>query len=439
MTGFIFAAAAIVVVALLLLMLPRRYVQTSHAAITASIYRDQLAELDRDLASGQLAEADYQTARAEVQRRLLEDIAQDDAASRSTMSVHSGRSTRIALLIALPVLGAGLYAWLGNPAALDPAQRGQFTHQDIERIVSDLAAKMEQRPDDLKGWAMLAQSYIMMGRSEEAERAVSRLAAGLEKKPEDLQGRAMLAQLYETMGRYEEAERTYEKAWSLVEKEPQLLTSYAALLVVRTGTFAGRPEKLINRALILDPDNALALWLAGTAAFDRGDYASAIAHWQRAQQQVPPESEDSQRLASSIEEAQQRQMSDDPKVKATPEIQAATSAAGVRGRVELTFALKDTSPDDTVFIIIKEAGGPAMPLAIKSMRVADLPADFSFSNANDALVSSRPLSSAKSLQIEARVSKRGDVKQQSGDLISDTVMAKPGAKNVRLVIDKVLK
>lgn len=403
MTTFLIAAALILAVSLFLLARPWWQRKAADAAsrrqLNATIYRDQLAELERDRASGQLAEADYQTARAEIQRRLLEDAAQDD--TLLVAPAHPKR-TLIALLVALPLLGAGGYAWLGTPAALDQMQRRDFSQQDIDRMVANLEAKLANEPDNFPGWAMLARSYKVMRRMAEAERA-------------------------------------YEKAWPLVEQDPQLLADYADLLASKSGDLSGRPEQLINKALALDPNHMQSLWLAGTAAFNRADYAAAVKHWQRAQRQLPPDSEDAQMLANIVEEARQKMGAR----KGAPLAQAAQATAaaapGIRGRVELAAALKaKAAPADTVFIAAKEAGGPPMPLAAKRVRVADLPMDFSLDDA-DSLMPSRPLSSVKSVQVEARVSKSGNAMSQPGDLKGSVGPVKPGTKGLKLVIDKVVQ
>ena len=101
--------------------------------------------------------------------------------------------------------------------------------------------------------------------------------------------------------------RAFEKAGPFVEQDPQLLADYADLLASKTGgSLDGRPEQLIAKALKLDPDHMQSLWLAGTAAFNRQDYAKAVEHWQRAQRQLPPDSEDAQMLANIIAEATQK-------------------------------------------------------------------------------------------------------------------------------------
>jgi cytochrome c-type biogenesis protein CcmH len=116
----------------------------------------------------------------------------------------------------------------------------------------------------------------------------------------------------------------------------------------------------------------------------------------------------------------------------------AANVSAVRGRLEIAAALQaKVVPSDTVFILAREAGGGPMPLAAKRTNVANLPADFILDDA-DSLMPNRPLSSVKALQVEARVSKSGDAKSQPGDLVGSLGPVKPGAKGLKLVIDRVV-
>lgn len=401
MTAFLIAAALLVAASLALLSRPwwrRRQAGTdSRRALNAAIYRDQLAEIEKDRASGELSESDYLEARAEVQRRLLEDTADAE-------TVHAAapapKRTLLALLVLLPLAAAGLYAWLGNPAGMDPMARRDFTQSDIEEMVAGLAAKLEKEPENHQGWLMLARSYKAMGRLDEAEHA-------------------------------------FEKAMPLVEQHAQLLDAYADLLATKAGgNLAGKPEELIAKALKLDPDDLQALWLAGTAAFNRNDYAKAVEYWQHASKLLPAESEDAQMLTRIIEEARQKAGLG----AAAPARSAVAPAnAGIKGRVELAPALKAQAvPTDTVFIVAKAAGGPPTPLAAKRARVADLPLDFTLDD-GDAVMPSQKISSATALLVEARISKSGDARSQPGDLLGKVSAVKPGAKNLRIVIDKVVR
>lgn len=281
MTAFLIAAALVLAASLVLLSRPwwrrRGTAADTRRALNAAIYRDQLAEVEKDRASGELNEADYQEARTELQRRLLDDTA---AGNAPLQPAAGSKRTLIVLLVALPVAAAALYAWLGNPAGLDPMARRDFTAADIEAMVAGLAAKLEKEPGNHAGWVMLARSY-------------------------------------KAMGRYAEAEHAFEMALPLVETNPQLLGAYADLLAMKSnGDLSGRPEELIAKALALDPDDLQNLWLAGTAAFHKGDFATAVKHWQRALAQVPPESDDARMLTAIIAEANEKRGS--PATKPSP-------------------------------------------------------------------------------------------------------------------------
>lgn len=271
MTGFLIAAAILVAVTLLLLLPPLLRQRapgdgTSRTAINAGIYRDQLAELERDFAAGSLSQADYEEGRRELQRRLLEDAGGADTTGAKT---QPARKSALLIGLILPVAGALIYFALGNLPALSPesAQQPKVTAKEIGDMVARLAARLEQNPEDTKGWVMLARSY-------------------------------------KAMGRYEEATRAFNKAEKIVNDDPHLLSEYAEALALATGgSLRGRPGELLARALKLDPDFPDALVLAGTAAYEREDYASAAAYWERLLKQLPPDSDDAKSLSDSIRKA----------------------------------------------------------------------------------------------------------------------------------------
>lgn len=272
MTVFLVAAAILVAVTLLLLLPPllrqrAAGAEASRTAINAGIYRDQMAELERDFAAGSLNQADYEEGRKELQRRLLEDAGGGDTTGAKT---QPARKSALLIGLALPIAGALIYFALGNVAGLSPeqAQPPKVTAKEIEDMVARLAARMEQNPDsDPKGWVMLARSY-------------------------------------KAMGRYEEATRAFDKAGQIVNEDPNLLTDYAEALALSTGgSLRGRPSELIARALKLDPEFPDALVLAGTAAYEREAYAEAAAYWERLLKQLPPDSEDALALTDSINKA----------------------------------------------------------------------------------------------------------------------------------------
>lgn len=235
------------------------------------IFRDQLAELEREKREGTLAETDFDQAKRELQRRLLEEV--DADAEAPAGEAAPSRKVALFLVALLPLLSLGAYGLLGNLGALDPARtvaQKQMTPEQIAEMVGRLAARLEANPDDLQGWAMLARSY-------------------------------------KTMGRYEEAAKAYGKAEKLVETDPELLASYAETLAMAAGKgLKGKPAQLIEKALKLDPNNAHSLFLAGAAAMEAGEAKKGIAYWEALLPQVEPDSEIDRMLRDGIAKMKQQ-------------------------------------------------------------------------------------------------------------------------------------
>jgi len=405
---FVFAAISLIAATLLLLLRPWQRQRAEHDAtareINTRIYRDQLAELDRDLAAGTLAAADHAQASAELQRRLL-----DDTAFADTVAVQSQRSRRTSMLlaVALPIAATGLYAWHGVPAGLSPqaattqAAAGEHavTSEEIEQMVAGLAARLEKKPADPRGWSMLARSYRAMGQLDKAQAAFARIGETL-------------------------------------NQDPVLLVEYADTMAARAdGSLEGEPLKLVMTALKLDPENPMGLSLAATAAYKRSDFREAARYWQQLLQQVPADSDDAQWLRKMLAEIGAPQAP----VAATASIGSVAAAGGasVSGSVSLAPALRDSvRPTDTVFVFARSAEGAPMPLAVQRALVSDLPLKFTLDDSL-ALGPQAKLSSASKVRIEARISRSGSATPASGDLFGTGPTVKPGATQVALQIDQV--
>lgn len=381
----------------------------SRRQLNTAIFRDQLARLDKDRADNMIAQADYEQARAELQRRVIDDTNEaDDAAT-----LRAPKKTMLAIGLVLPVVAIALYALLGSPATLEPnGPQHAATPQDMDRLVVGLAQKLEKEPDNLQGWAMLARSYKMLGRNVEAEQA-------------------------------------FVRAGAFLDNDAQLLAIYADLAATNAnGEFAGKPTQLIEKALRVDPQNAMALWLAGTAAFRGGQFDSAIRIWERLIQQVEPDSEDSRMLQESINAAYSALGKTAPKVAARtlpvqkPETSAggtsgkAGAAASVSGQVDLDAALKaKAAPGDTVMVIAR-VPGTRMPVAVLRARASELPLKFTLDDSLSMSPQAR-ISAATEVEVEARISKSGMAQAEPGDLMSSVQTVKVGTNGIKLQVSKV--
>jgi cytochrome c-type biogenesis protein CcmH len=273
MTQFaIFATLLIVVVAAFILpplwlglRAPKPRAERKEANL--AIFRDQLGELEREAGEGSLATADFEQAKRELQRRLLEEVEPSTADSVAAMHGPS-RKTAIAILLLLPILGLLGYGILGNPKALDPMQTAapqQMTPEKINEMVASLAEKMKSKPDDMQGWLMLARSY-------------------------------------KSLGRYDEAVQAFAKAEKAVNENPDLLAAYAETIAMANGKgLQGKPAQLVEKALKIDPKHGHSLFLAGAAAMEAGDNKKGITYWEALLEQVEPGSEIDQMLRSGID------------------------------------------------------------------------------------------------------------------------------------------
>ena len=431
MTGFLIVMGVLIALGLAF-VLPALVKQrsgddkTSRAQANVVIYRDQLNELDADLVNGTISTEQHAVGRRELEKRALEDTL---AAVNDSTPMPSGRGrwAPVALAVLIPVAAVGLYLKVGTPEAIAP-----------------LASPTQ----DATAASASAQDGSPHSTSFDSIRAMAeKLAASLKDKPDDGAGWAMLARSYNVLGRFAEAADAYARAEKLLPPDAQLLTDYADALAMSQGqSLEGEPLALLQRALKIDPANLKALALMGTAAFDRKDYKGAIAYWEKVVQTAPADSEFTQSLQASLDEARALAEGRTPTaalpdiMPAAVEAAAPAAAAGgeVSGEVNLAPALAaKVAPGDTVFIFARAEKGPRMPLAILQLKASDLPARFSLDDSS-AMAPGMKLSAFPAVMVVARISKSGNASAQSGDLEGSVGPLKPGTRNLQISIDRVI-
>jgi cytochrome c-type biogenesis protein CcmH len=389
--GAVLAAATLALVLRPLVRARAGEAGVSRRAANIAIYRDQLLELDADLAAGKLAPPDHEKARAELEARLLEDV---DAAGEEQGPPRAGKRSAILAGIGVPLAALGIYLAVGSPAAVSVLPgHGDVTEEQIEIMVSRLAARLRENPDDAEGWKMLGRSYAVLGRFGEAVDA-------------------------------------YSKAALRAPRDAQLLADFAdALAMARGRSLQGEPEKLVQRALEIEPGNLKALALAGTAAFERQAFKTAADYWQRMLPLVPPYSEEALVIRENVALATQLAGGKPP----------VAPAAALRGSVRISPALKGKyGTEDTVFIYARAADGPPMPLAILRRKAGELPLDFALDDSM-AMAPGAELSSFARIVVTARISPSGQAKPQAGDLQGTSATVASDARGVEVVIDTVVR
>jgi len=400
MMTFYIAAFILILLVLVALFRPFLWKSTAQTAsrqqLNAAIYKEELAKLEKERAEGLIDSTSYEIAHAEMRQRLFQDTSEDD----SVAVLGSPKKTIIALTVFIPVIAAAMYFWLGSAQQIaDGGAQQQIAQKDVEKMVAGLAAKMEQDPTNLKGWAMLARSYKVMGRPKDAEKA-------------------------------------YDRAGAYLDGDAQLLADYADVSASNAdGNFEGKPQAIINRALKADPNNMMALWLAGTADYNRGDYKGAVQVWGRLAKLLPADSEDMKMIQGSIMEARGKANLPAEPIRSQP-ASPTVSGKNISGVVEIKPDLKSRIKPDYIVMVIARAPGARMPVAIMRARAADLPLRFVL---NDALAMTPDslISNLNEATIEVRISKSGQAKAEPGDLFSQIQTVKVGSGNLKIMVDQV--
>jgi cytochrome c-type biogenesis protein CcmH len=227
----------------------------------------------------------------------------------------------------------------------------------------------------------------------------------------------------------------YRRARELVGDQPQLLAQYAEAVAHANGSrVTDKARRLAARALEQDPDNQLALWIAGSGAMASGDGARAAELWRRLARQLPAGSDSASMIRGYIAQAEGKKASEVTIERAD---KGATAGPEIPVRITLAEDLRShASPDDTVFIFARAPEGPPMPVAAVRKKVSDLPVEVTLSDAQ-AMMAGRKLSGLDRVVIGARVSKSGRPMAQSGDLegTSDP-MPVPPEGDVAITIDR---
>jgi cytochrome c-type biogenesis protein CcmH len=382
-----------------------------------SVYRQQFAELEQDLKNAVLTDEQYQESKRELERRLLDETGTAESAPPARVWPVNSRAVGVALAVIIPIVSGLLYLEWGNqqaiilPSASSPMAQGgsDYAHQTsegLDALSERLKKKLEQNPNDGVGWALLARSYV-------------------------------------EIGRHADALPMYEKAMKLIPDDPQMLVDYAdALGMLHGRKLVGKPEQLIQQALKIDPNHVKALMLAGTVAFDRKEFGQAAQYWERASANLSADAEGvvRQELLSGIAEAKGLAGGKPLIAKvvdlATPLTRSGDQTVAISGTVSLAPSLAGKgAPTDTLFVFARAMNGPPMPVSIVRATKQDLPFTFQLDDSTSPMPS-RKLSDAGTVVIVARLSKSGQAMPQSGDLEGMSQPVKSGADGITIVIDR---
>ncbi len=392
MTGLLIAGVWVFLVARSS-KLPQPKALPARVGINRQQYDAAIQALESSLANGELSAAEAAQERTQLQLQLVRAAESDTQAAAWTSSV--GAPVRVAFLI-LPLSISVLVFFATNgamhwPSSAAPRNAGVDTPPDIQQMVSRLAQRLEENPEDPVGWTMLGRSYMVMQRFDEAA-----------------------------------------QAWNEANKRsPQPVPDYLvaeaeALGMAQDRSLEGRPMELINQALSLDPQNIRGLWFFALAAQARGDEDQAFRTLEELAQ-VPALP---QELIDTLVEIGV----DVPQA-------SSQSAAGyaLNVQVQLGESLrKQTPPGSTIFVFARTPSGPPMPVAAQRLPIGAWPAAAVLDDSS-SMMAGRLISEQSDLEIVARISSSGTAKASPGDWEGRSRWSNtPGGGQVTVTIDTVV-
>ena len=366
-------------------------------AANVAAYRTRLQELEADVAGAVVAAEAAETVRQELGARLLKDVEaleEPEAVAVPSRALLAGVALALLAFVAIwyAVAGSWRTQALIDLAKTDPEAARQA---GLNASIARLREQVEDEPGDAESWAWLARSYHARGSYIEAAAAFA--------KANELRG----------------------------QQDPDLLVEEGeALAFAHDRSMAGAPAERFNQALALAPGHPRALWYAGIAAMQSGDHATAVAHWERLQQQ--PELPDDMRSVTEHSLAQLRERAG---IKA-PEPAA---APGLQLKIDVSVApelASQVQAGDVLFVYAQDPAGPPMPLAVQRLSAAQLPVQVTLDDSMSPMPT-RKLSSVDRWRVVARVSRAGNAMPQPGDLEGAVEVSRVQAgKTVKVLISQ---
>ena len=394
---FLTLSGTLLLIALILILLPLlRPVSTSGPTgheVNLQLARHRLIELESDVASGRLDPIDYPSARSELERSLLSDLA-DSVAPRTP--ARRAIPTAAFLGLIFPLAAAGLYLTFGTPEVLT----NNYTQVDLPKTVNG---------------KKLPPVAVLI---EQLEKKVTQ-------NPDDLRGLSLLTNAYMSLRRYTDAIPLFERWQTLDENNADLLARYAdALAMANNGDLRGKPTALLERALQINPNQIQALWLAAMAADEQDNLSATLMYLTRLQGLVVDNKEAHQEVTTMIASARSRVTASGlalpPTSGTDATLNALTPPARLSVLVELNPAVgQQVNTTDTVFVYARPIDGSKMPIAITRRRAVEFPLRVILDDSL-AVMPSQKLSDVEQVEVVARISRTGNAMPTRGDIIGVT-------------------
>ena len=415
MTLFLLSASSLLLISIIVII--RTLMNKNNEKINSNqnsidIYNQKLKEINFDIENHLITKSEANNAIEELEYSLIKDNKNTDILDSKLYfsNLKSKKTISIILLLVIPVFVISVYSFIGTPNSIEKlilVSDLKNTRSDSEKLVSveQMLKRVERRllddPNNSDDWLMLANSYVVLKR-------------------------------------YPEAIRALENLYRLKGDDPSLLFRYADVLAMaNSGIFAGKPSELIKKALQLDPQNTMGLWLAGLVAYEEGEVKKAINYWENVLPELEIGSEEEKNIRKYIEFAKEN---NNISIQNNGSITQEKIEYSLKLSIELSPNFTNINKNKAVFIYAKPINSPNnMPIIVLRKTVADLPLLVEMNDSMSMLPSNK-LSDYKSVQVLARISNSGNAKSEKGDLIGIVESMSTTSKNItKLIINTTLK
>jgi cytochrome c-type biogenesis protein CcmH len=281
--GFWVVATAIsAAVAVVLLAALRRATGPGPAAMQdIQVYKDQLAEVERDLARGTIGADEAQRLRTEVSRRLLEA---DRALAKDALPLREGSAVLPTVMVLVAVAASlGLYIWLGAPGYPDLPLKERLAFSD---------QRMASRPSQAEAVAAAPKPAPPADLDPEFMGLMEKLRSAVASRPKDLPGLELLSRNEAVLGNFAAAE-TAQRQLIAVKGAAVTAADHAALAEIMIGAANGyvspEAEAALVAALQLDPANPTARYFSGLMFSQAGRFDRTFVLWRALLEEGPPD------------------------------------------------------------------------------------------------------------------------------------------------------
>lgn len=300
---------------------------------------------------------------------------------------HS-RGLALAIGMGLPLAAAGLYYLEGQPEALDPQVAA--APESMEEAVAQLEKRIAAQPENFEGTALLARSYM-------------------------------------ALGRFAEAKATYARALRLKPGETDLSVEYAEAMLRAAPDRVFPPEAvgILEKAVAANPQNQRALFFLGLQRMQSERFAEASSTWEKLLPMLEPKA--AEELLGQINQVREKAGLPALATSAAASESVAADPALLALEVQMDPALAKSSPAGAVlFVFARDPSGKGPPFAARRIEGASFPLKLSLGDADSPMPAAR-LSTQSRVQVVARLSVSGDARPGPGDIESQPVELEVGA------------